>query len=244
MLNIPTDLLRTLVAVVDLRSFTKAAQIAGRDAAGGERPDQAAAVAARLRDARQARARREPDAARRGVVNHARRLLSINDEIMQAASSGSRGADAAGRHSGRLCGLADSRRSLAKFRQRWPDIGFVVSSGSPDNLLRGLQPGRPRRGRWPSRSRSRPSSRATAGCERRSGCTATRPGSIPTGRCRWSATARIAPASDVAVDALRRAGRECDFVFTSLQPGEPGGRRPRRLRRHGDAARARAAQPA
>ena len=29
MLNIPTDLLRTLVAVVDLRSFTKAAQSLG-----------------------------------------------------------------------------------------------------------------------------------------------------------------------------------------------------------------------
>ena len=29
MLNIPTDLLRTLIAVVDLRSFTKAAQSQG-----------------------------------------------------------------------------------------------------------------------------------------------------------------------------------------------------------------------
>ena len=64
MMNIPTDLLRTLVAVVDLRSFTKAAQSLRRDPAGGQRADQAAAVSARLRAARQERAGRQPDAAR------------------------------------------------------------------------------------------------------------------------------------------------------------------------------------
>jgi hypothetical protein len=46
MTNIPTDLLRTLVAVVDQRSFTKAAAKLGGDAAGRERPDQAAAIIA------------------------------------------------------------------------------------------------------------------------------------------------------------------------------------------------------
>src|SRR5947209_16362669 len=86
MANIPTELLRTLVAVVDLRSFTKAAQSLGvtqpavsaqikrlQILLGGELFDKSA-PGVTLTD--------KGDS----VVDHARRLLSINDQILQLVS--------------------------------------------------------------------------------------------------------------------------------------------------------------
>src|SRR5215470_18688734 len=81
MTNIPTELLRTLVAVVDLRSFTKAAHSLGitqpavsaqikrlQTLLGGELFDKSApGVALTEKGVR--------------VVNYARRLLTINDQI-------------------------------------------------------------------------------------------------------------------------------------------------------------------
>ena len=83
MLNIPTDLLRTLVAVVDLRSFTKAAQ-----SLGVTQP----AVSAQIKRLQSLLGYEILDKSAPGVsltprgdmvVAHARRLLSINDEIAQ-----------------------------------------------------------------------------------------------------------------------------------------------------------------
>ena len=88
MTNIPTDLLRTLVTVVDLRSFTKAAQALGvtqpavsaqikrlQGMLGGDLFDRAAPGIALTRQGE-------------AVVTHARRLLAINDEILSASKDG------------------------------------------------------------------------------------------------------------------------------------------------------------
>jgi DNA-binding transcriptional LysR family regulator len=88
MTNIPTELLRTLVAVVDLRSFTKAAHSLGitqpavsaqikrlQTLLGGELFDKSApGVALTEKGVR--------------VVNYARRLLTINDQIFGLTTRG------------------------------------------------------------------------------------------------------------------------------------------------------------
>ena len=73
------------------------------------------------------------------VVNHARRLLSVNDEILQSTS----GSAAKTVRVGIPGDYAGSRipATLAGFRTRWPDINFNVSSGTPEALLRDLQQG-------------------------------------------------------------------------------------------------------
>src|SRR3954468_10316570 len=83
--NIPTELLRTLVAVVDLRSFTKAAQ-----SLGVTQP----AVSAQIKRLQSLLGAERLDKSAPGVsltsagelvVNYARRLLSINDQILGLA---------------------------------------------------------------------------------------------------------------------------------------------------------------
>src|SRR4029077_904528 len=83
MLNIPTDLLRTLVAVVDLRSFTKAAQ-----SLGITQP----AVSAQIKRLQYLLGYELLDKSAPGVsltprgemvVTQSRRMLSINDQIAQ-----------------------------------------------------------------------------------------------------------------------------------------------------------------
>jgi DNA-binding transcriptional LysR family regulator len=85
MINIPTDLLRTLIAVVELRSFTKAAH-----SLGVTQP----AVSAQIKRLQQLLEADLLDKSAPGVsltptgelvVNYARRLLSINDQILHAA---------------------------------------------------------------------------------------------------------------------------------------------------------------
>jgi DNA-binding transcriptional LysR family regulator len=74
------------------------------------------------------------------VVNNARRLLSINDEILQLTSGHNPGQsirlgipiDYAG---ARLPG------TLVQFRRQWPDISYNVSSGPVDDMLRDLKQG-------------------------------------------------------------------------------------------------------
>src|SRR5262249_27598477 len=73
------------------------------------------------------------------VVNHARRLLAVNDEILQSASGGF----AKTLRVGIPGDYAGSRipASLAGFPSRWPEISFPVPGGRPENLLRDLQQG-------------------------------------------------------------------------------------------------------
>jgi len=86
MTNIPTELLRTLVTVVELRSFTKAAQ-----SLGVTQP----AVSAQIKRLQGLLGTELLDKSAPGVtltsagelvVNYARRLLSINDQILDFAA--------------------------------------------------------------------------------------------------------------------------------------------------------------
>ncbi|HEY7300297.1 MAG TPA: LysR family transcriptional regulator [Xanthobacteraceae bacterium] len=139
MLNIPTDLLRTLVAVVDMRSFTKAARVLGvtQPAVSAQIKRLQFLLGYELLDKRTPGVTLTP----RGeiVVGHARRLLVVNDEILQSTRDG--------RVKTLQIGIppdyGGSRipAMLACFRSRWPDVNFNVNSGSPESLLRDVKQG-------------------------------------------------------------------------------------------------------
>ncbi len=118
MTNIPTELLRTLVAVVDLRSFTKAAQSLGvtQPAVSAQIKRLQGLLGADLLD------KSAPGvsltSAGELVVNYARRLLSINDQILDIAGPRPAAQDAADRrdrrlHRGRHRARADLLRGRA-----------------------------------------------------------------------------------------------------------------------------------
>ena len=205
--------MRTLVAVVDLRSFTKAAQSLGvtQPAVSAQIKRLQSLLGYDLLDKRAPGVSLTPRG--ESVVEHARRLLSINDEILQI---GRRPARSKTLRVGIPGDYAGSRipATLARFRLRWPDINFIVSSGPSDNLLRDLQQG---------------------DLDVVMAVTETEPPIKP--RHLWmrqavwvhSDATRIDPdgpvplvsygedcaCQRVAVAALRQAGRDCDFVFTS-----------------------------
>ena len=115
MLNIPTDLLRTLVAVVDMRSFTKAAQFMGVT-----QP----AVSAQIKRLQYLLGYEVLDKSAPGVsltprgeivVNNARRLLSVNDEILHLTTG--------------------------HMPERWPDVSYNVNCAPVEEMLRDLQHG-------------------------------------------------------------------------------------------------------
>ena len=86
MINIPTELLRTLVAVADLKSFTKAAQTLGvtQPAVSAQIKRLHTLLGSELFDkgTKAIELTREGEAA----VAYARRLLSLNDQILQIAA--------------------------------------------------------------------------------------------------------------------------------------------------------------
>jgi DNA-binding transcriptional LysR family regulator len=139
-INIPTELLRTLIAVVDLRSFTKAAQ-----AMGVTQP----AVSAQIKRLQALLATELFDKSAPGVtvteagelvVNYARRMLMINDQIVQL------GAPRTGHPPLRigipaLYGASRLPKALAAFRSRSPDVRFNVRGDASENLLRDLRQG-------------------------------------------------------------------------------------------------------
>jgi DNA-binding transcriptional LysR family regulator len=140
MLNIPTDLLRTLVAVVDLRSFTKAAQLMGVT-----QP----AVSAQIKRLQYLLGYEVLDKSAPGVsltprgeivVNNARRLLSVNDEILHLTSGHMPGQTI---RIGIPVDYAGSRipAALSRFRERWPDVSYNVGSAPVEEMLRDLQHG-------------------------------------------------------------------------------------------------------
>ncbi|MBX9844164.1 MAG: LysR family transcriptional regulator [Xanthobacteraceae bacterium] len=140
MTNIPTELLRTLVAVVDLRSFTKAAQSLGvtQPAVSAQVKRLQGLLGADLLD------KSAPGVSLTSsgelVVNYARRLLSINDQILDIAGPrlaaktiriGTTGdVTAAGAAFGLKCARADR-----------PDLHFQLYSAKVDHLLRDLREG-------------------------------------------------------------------------------------------------------
>src|SRR5258707_13025643 len=88
MLNIPTDLLRTLSTVVDLSSFTKAAKALGitQPAVSAQIKRLQSLLGYDLLDKRAPAVILTP----RGefVINQTRRLLSITDDILRSTSGG------------------------------------------------------------------------------------------------------------------------------------------------------------
>jgi len=140
MINIPTELLRTLVAVVDLRSFTKAAH-----SLGVTQP----AVSAQVKRLQVLLDCELFDKSAPGVsltssgellINYARRMLSLNDQIVEMA------VPRLGPQSLRVGVPGDFAALLlppvlAKFRIRNPAIRFTVRSQHFDLMSRDLRQG-------------------------------------------------------------------------------------------------------
>src|SRR5262249_31667272 len=141
MTNIPTELLRTFVAVVDMRSFTRAAQ-----SLGITQP----AVSAQVKRLQQLLGGELMDKSAPGVLltpmgesvlNSARRMLAINDEILNLAA-----VPPAEPHTIRV-GVPGNFvgdtfwRTVAKSRESRPDIRFHVTSGTSEALLREVRQG-------------------------------------------------------------------------------------------------------
>ena len=140
MVNIPTELLRTLVSVIDLRSFTKAAQ-----ALGVTQP----AVSAQIKRLQMLLGTEILDKSAPGVsltstgemiVAHARRLLSINDQILGLATPRPRSQTIRIGVPGDFVS-PQLPWTLAEFRNRWPETMFTVRSGPSDVLLADFQQG-------------------------------------------------------------------------------------------------------
>jgi len=141
MTNIPTDLLRTFVAVVDLRSYTKAAA-----KLGVTQP----AVSAQIKRLQSLLGGELFDRSVQGVsltsqgelvVSYARRLLSINDQIVHLGDSGARPelTVRVGTPSDFVASMLPA--ILAQFRERWPGVRFIVRSDFYDPLVRQLRNG-------------------------------------------------------------------------------------------------------
>jgi DNA-binding transcriptional LysR family regulator len=214
MANIPTDLLRTLIAVVDLRSFTKAAQMLGvtQPAVSAQIKRLQSLLACELLD----KSAPGVSLTQRGeaVVSQARRLLAINDEILQlsigSATTQTLRVGIPGDYSG-----SRIPATLARFRLRWPDIGFAVTSGTSDDMLRSLKQGeldivmavtdtppvmKPRH-LWMRQA-----------VWVRSDATRVDPdGPVP-----LVSYGEDCACQRVAISALSQAGRRCEFVFTAV----------------------------
>jgi DNA-binding transcriptional LysR family regulator len=140
MINIPTEMLRTLVAVVDHRSFTKAAMSLGvtqpavsaqikrlQFVLGIELFDKDAAGIVLTRGGNE-------------VITYARRMLSINDQIVKIAAPESSDTTI-------KIGTTGDYFSpylpfvLAQIRQRWPHHKFALFHGQSVNLLQQLRGG-------------------------------------------------------------------------------------------------------
>ncbi|MFA6266808.1 MAG: LysR family transcriptional regulator [Pseudolabrys sp.] len=141
MTNIPTDLLRTFVAVVDHRSFTKAAV-----SLGVTQP----AVSAQIKRLQFLLGEDIFDRTVQGVsltphgevvISYARRLLSINDQIVHLGGAGARPElvvriGTSSDHAATL--LPDI---LARFRAEFPAVRFNVSAGYSEPLMRQIRGG-------------------------------------------------------------------------------------------------------
>jgi DNA-binding transcriptional LysR family regulator len=141
MTNIPTDLLRALIAVVDHGGFTKAAGALGvtQPAVSTQLKRLQALLGCDVLD----RSSHEIKLTPLGelVASHARRLLSLNDQIVRIGSAGPRPELQI-----RVGTPSDAMASrlpniLARFRQRWPDTRFSVCTGHFDDLIRDLHGG-------------------------------------------------------------------------------------------------------
>lgn len=139
--NIPTDLLRSFVAIAESGSFTKAATMLGITQPG---------VSAQIKRLQVLlgcdlfnRSGSELKLSPQGevVVSHARRMLSLNDQILQVGGAGPRPELAI--RVGTASDFVASRlpNTLARYRERWPDVRFIVRTAFLDTLVRELHSG-------------------------------------------------------------------------------------------------------
>lgn len=141
MTNIPTDLLRTMVAVVDLRSYTKAANSLGvtQPAVSAQIKRLQQLIGADLFERNGQGVGLTPRGER--VVARARRLLSLNDEIVGLGGTLVRSELIV-----RIGTPSDFVASvlpaiLAQFRRAHSEVRFVIRSDFYDPLLRQLHMG-------------------------------------------------------------------------------------------------------
>ncbi|HWL03947.1 MAG TPA: LysR family transcriptional regulator [Xanthobacteraceae bacterium] len=138
MTNIPTDLLRTLVAVVDQRSFTKASQLLGvtQPAVSAQIKRLQAMLGGDLLDKSAPGVALTPLGEM--VVTHARRMLTVNDQILHLTTAPGVGQTL---RVGIPADFAASRIAavLGGYRERNPDVRFHVRSGHLDQLMRELR---------------------------------------------------------------------------------------------------------
>ena len=214
MLNIPTDLLRTLITVVDLRSFTKAAQSLGvtQPAVSAQIKRLQSLLGYDLLDKRTPGVSLTP----RGeiVVNQARRLLSINDEILQVDRRPAAAQDPARRHPRRLFRLAhpgDARAlppALARYQlHRVEQRDLRQPAARPQAGRSRCRPGGHHH-RADDQAAPHVDAAGGLGAQRRDPARPERP--VP-----LVCYGEDCACQRVAVAALREAGRECEFVFTS-----------------------------
>ena len=141
MTNIPTDLLRTLIAVVDLRSFTKAAASLGvtQPAVSAQIKRLQFLLGSDLFDRSSQGVSLTPHGV--AVVSYARRLLSINDQIVDLRSAGARPelVIRLGTPSDFVASMLPD--TLARFRTHWPEIRYNVRTDFFDPLMRQLRAG-------------------------------------------------------------------------------------------------------
>jgi DNA-binding transcriptional LysR family regulator len=140
MINVPTDLLRTLITVVDLRSFTRAAQ-----SLGVTQP----AVSAQIKRLQMLLDAELFDKSAPGVtltakgeviVNYARRVLALNDQMLDATT---RSGSVARLRIGLAVDYFEGPilRTLAQFRAGHPELGLQICSEYSASLLRDLRRG-------------------------------------------------------------------------------------------------------
>lgn len=140
MINVPMDLLRTFVAVTDMRSFTRAAQ-----ALGVTQP----AVSAQIKRLQMLLGAELFDKSAPGVtltargeviVSYARRVLALNDQMIDATAQG-------GPVSRVRIGLAIDYfegkilQTVAEFARIYPDLHLQIVSDQSSSILRDLRRG-------------------------------------------------------------------------------------------------------
>lgn len=140
MLNIPTDLLRTFVAVIDFRSFTKAAHSLGitQPAVSAQVKRLQCLLGYELFDKSAPGVSLSPQG--NDVVMAARRMLAINDELLRASRGAPRAETLRLAIPGNFCG-ARIPQILADFRKRWPYICFNVGAAGFEAMMRDLKQG-------------------------------------------------------------------------------------------------------
>jgi DNA-binding transcriptional LysR family regulator len=138
--NIPTELLRTLLALADLRSFTQTAKVLGvtQPAVSAQIKRLQALLGGELLDRRAPGVVLTPKGEK--IVNFARRLISINDQIIGLTAVKPKIPTIQIGLPGDLSGPL-LPWTLAKFRKRWPNYDFKIRSGTADPLLNELRQG-------------------------------------------------------------------------------------------------------